>query len=132
MQAAEIFVHPDLNRRAGNDYCLVKLTKPLVLDGCRAKKIKLASKRDDRLYGQRCFSAGWGTVQVNEPRSAVLRKITTRTDCKNFSIPKLNLIVKPQLLQINFQFWNISELSSKLFKKIGGIYFNAIFFYQNI
>ena len=81
VQAAEIFVHPDLNRRSGNDYCLVKLTKPLVLDGCKAQKIKLASQRD-RLYGRRCFSAGWGNVQVDEPRSAVLRKITARTDYK--------------------------------------------------
>ena len=84
VQAAEIFVHPNLNRRAGNDYCLVKLTKPLDLDGCKAEKIKLSSKRDDRLYGQRCYSAGWGTVQVDDPRSAVLLKITTRTGYYDF------------------------------------------------
>ena len=78
VKAAEIFVHPDLNRRAGNDYCLVKLTKPLDLDGCKAAKIKLSSQRDDRLYGERCYSAGWGSVQVDDPRSAVLLKITIR------------------------------------------------------
>ena len=63
------FIHPKFKRENSllhYDFCLVQTTKPMTLDGKRAKAIKIATSSKN-FTDKKCTVAGWGQTENGKP-----------------------------------------------------------------
>lgn len=75
-KAEKIFIHERFRFESGNfffDIALVKLSKPLLLDGNEQKAIKLSTSSDGTT-GTEVYTAGWGE-NPNDPEASTLHKV---------------------------------------------------------
>ena len=70
----KIVIHPKFHaRRLNNDICLVKTKETIVLDGIKAKAVRLPNATDD-ITDEGCQIAGWGKTE-SKMQSAVVLKV---------------------------------------------------------
>ena len=71
---SKIVIHPKFHaKRLNNDICLVKTKETIVLDGIKAKAVRLPNATDD-ITDEGCQIAGWGKTESNL-QSAVILKV---------------------------------------------------------
>ena len=95
----KIVIHPKFHaKRLNNDICLVKTKEILVLDGIKAKAVRLPNATDD-ITDEGCQIAGWGKTESKMQSAVVLKVTDSNLSFSNFLV---NTIQQARAIYLTF------------------------------